>query len=881
MDLNFSMSFHPQMDGQTKRVNVLLELYLQHYVSVNQHDWAKLLDVVQFSYNMQQSEAMRKSPFESVTRRQPLTPNTLAASYEGRLKIYIGLRPTSGIRAWRESLLKNTYCYCFYIFTMTSPGKQQEIEKVEIQEATNDPLPPVSMKEKDFFRTLEIDVKGGSSYDSRVPAAPTHSAFISAASTNSKWSTADSKGQPSTVNYTTTSSSVDVSGNVLENVLHSFVAESDPQQQITYEDFDQIGKLDLEELDIKWQMAMLSVRINRFEKKAGRKFKFNNKDAARFDKKKVRCYQCSELGHFARECTGKKVDSKTRYSQFKIKELDKSEEPKALVSVDSMLNWSDHESEDMEKGASEVYGMIAGYGDDTIIPTGDAADGGGRDSFSADGVFVAAGTDSDGVSVAADVGADSVSVATSDATDAETEFALMGLSPQVQSCPFGCNSIYTELKKEFDDLEVQYKECFLQVQAYKSSLQNLEQQKSWYQNNQLALEEKIRILTADLGNTTNMLKYTEKLNEQAKIDNMNNKVKLEESNARFDKWKESSKNLVKLINSSMSSRSKFGLGYGDTFGSDEVFDLSAPSIFDSCLKDAIEKPLYDWFVKPVGMHAVPPPITGTFMPPSNKPNIDDTQFTYGLKSNNSFDTNSVSNDLVSCDNSDKSSDSETTDFASCVSSVQTSSSKTNKPLASVSSSDDLKIFHKTDNQGPCNITQSPSFSFKENVKTRRNLCNRNGSNNISLCQNKSFGSKKCFVCGSKFHLIRDCDFYESQLRLNNAHVSTNVEHISSFVPRPAYVPAGSRNRPTSVPAGRPFPAGWRNPTARPMTRPKSHYFQQFSGPGSYNKMNMDGGRWGTAVKTSAGCSWQSNMPYMHWGSKNNGGSQQSTGFSSN
>ncbi|GJY02388.1 ribonuclease H-like domain-containing protein [Tanacetum coccineum] len=170
------------------------------------------------------------------------------------------------------------------------------------------------------LRTLEIDVKGGSSYDSRVPAAPTHSAFISAASTNSKWSTADSK-------Y-----------------------------------FDQIGKLDLEELDIKWQMAMLSVRINRFEKKAGRKFKFNNKDAARFDKKKVRCYQCSELGHFARECTRKKVDSKTRYSQFKIKELDKSEEPKALVSVDSMLNWSDHESEDMEKGVLKSMGMIAGYG---------------------------------------------------------------------------------------------------------------------------------------------------------------------------------------------------------------------------------------------------------------------------------------------------------------------------------------------------------------------------------------------------------------------------------------------------------------------------------------------------------------------------------------
>ncbi|GKF62237.1 hypothetical protein Tco_0182291, partial [Tanacetum coccineum] len=196
---------------------------------------------------------------------------------------------------------------------------------------------------------------------------------------------------------------------------------------------------------------------------------------------------------------------------------------------------------------------------------------------------------------------------------------------------------------------------------------------------------------------------------------MNDRVKLEESKARFDKWKESSKNLDKLINSSMSSRSKFGLGFRETFRSDEVFDPSAPSIFDTTPEDVegAEKPLYDRFIKAVGMHAVPPPITGTFMTPSNNPDLDDTQVTYGLKSNNYFETNSVSNDFVSCDNSDKSSDSETTGFASCASSVKSSSSKTNVPLASPPSLVAFQTLSETADQQPSSTNDNSSFSFKE------------------------------------------------------------------------------------------------------------------------------------------------------------------------
>ncbi|GJX09504.1 reverse transcriptase domain-containing protein [Tanacetum coccineum] len=68
------------------------------------------------------------------------------------------------------------------------------------------------------LRNLEIDVKGGSSYDSRGTSAPTHSAFISVASTNSKMSYPD---QSHSTTFTSASSSPAASSNVIENVLTS------------------------------------------------------------------------------------------------------------------------------------------------------------------------------------------------------------------------------------------------------------------------------------------------------------------------------------------------------------------------------------------------------------------------------------------------------------------------------------------------------------------------------------------------------------------------------------------------------------------------------------------------------------------------------------
>ncbi|GJZ97308.1 hypothetical protein Tco_0669761 [Tanacetum coccineum] len=55
------------------------------------------------------------------------------------------------------------------------------------------------------------------------------------------------------------------------------------------------------EMDLRWQMAMLTMRAMRFLKNIGRKFSVNGTETIGFDKSKVECYNCHKRGHFARE----------------------------------------------------------------------------------------------------------------------------------------------------------------------------------------------------------------------------------------------------------------------------------------------------------------------------------------------------------------------------------------------------------------------------------------------------------------------------------------------------------------------------------------------------------------------------------------------------
>ncbi|GKB21868.1 ribonuclease H-like domain-containing protein [Tanacetum coccineum] len=89
----------------------------------------------------------------------------------------------------------------------------------------------------------------------------------------------------------------------LSNVMiYSFFASQPSTPQLDNEDLQQIYLDDLEEIDLRWNIAMLTARARRFLKNTGRKLDMTNKERIGFDKSKVECFNCQKKRHFAREC---------------------------------------------------------------------------------------------------------------------------------------------------------------------------------------------------------------------------------------------------------------------------------------------------------------------------------------------------------------------------------------------------------------------------------------------------------------------------------------------------------------------------------------------------------------------------------------------------
>ncbi|KAJ1584817.1 hypothetical protein NDA11_007495 [Ustilago hordei] len=87
---SLSTAYHPQTDGQTERVNQVVEQYLRMYCSYEQNDWADLLDTAAFVYNNTVHNSIGVSPFFACygwnPKAHPDIPQRLGVNDPGRFE---------------------------------------------------------------------------------------------------------------------------------------------------------------------------------------------------------------------------------------------------------------------------------------------------------------------------------------------------------------------------------------------------------------------------------------------------------------------------------------------------------------------------------------------------------------------------------------------------------------------------------------------------------------------------------------------------------------------------------------------------------------------------------------------------------------------------
>ncbi|GJS53188.1 putative ribonuclease H-like domain-containing protein, partial [Tanacetum coccineum] len=300
---------------------------------------------------------------------------------------------------------------------------------------------------------------------------------------------------------------------------------------------------------------------------------------------------------------------------------------------------------------------------------------------------------------------------------------------EVISCSTKCVESYTKLKKLYDEQREQLSAASVEIQAYAQGLKKVEAQLVTHQNNQLWYEQKIRYMKIDLDDKTDVLTYHKKLLAEALKEK-------EDLKTKFENWQNSSKNLD-------------------------------------------DRALYDRFVIADGMHAVPPHMTGNYMPSGPDIEIDESQFTYGPKQPQSSESDTRSSDFDSCESN---------------SSVETPNCMPEPVVIKPKVRSTPKVWtdapiieeYESDIDDDCVSTplkeqEQPSFACVNTAKHVKsptetipdhNTCShspnvnkkdRNGSTTKRMGLGYGFTRKACYVCGSFSHLIRDCNFHKNRM----------------------------------------------------------------------------------------------------------------------
>ncbi|GJU72793.1 hypothetical protein Tco_1264198 [Tanacetum coccineum] len=139
----------------------------------------------------------------------------------------------------------------------------------------------------DLYNNLKIyepEVKGTSSSNTNTQNV----AFVSSNSISNANEAVNYAHGATTASTQATAVNSTIINNLSDAVICAFFASQPNCPQLDNEDLQQIHPDDLEEMDLRWQMAMIIMRAGRFLKNTGRKFSMNGTETIGFDKSKNR-----------------------------------------------------------------------------------------------------------------------------------------------------------------------------------------------------------------------------------------------------------------------------------------------------------------------------------------------------------------------------------------------------------------------------------------------------------------------------------------------------------------------------------------------------------------------------------------------------------------
>nr|GFC00256.1 hypothetical protein [Tanacetum cinerariifolium] len=144
----------------------------------------------------------------------------------------------------------------------------------------------------------------------------------------------------STTSTTFPTGSVNVA-TISQDTASAYIASRSNGSQIKFEDINQIDEDDMEEMDIKWSMALLSMKADKFWKRTKKKISIQGSDVASSDKSKVECFNCHKMGHFVRECRAPRSQERGRKESYRQGSKTEEKTPKALMAIDGVgWDWS-------------------------------------------------------------------------------------------------------------------------------------------------------------------------------------------------------------------------------------------------------------------------------------------------------------------------------------------------------------------------------------------------------------------------------------------------------------------------------------------------------------------------------------------------------------